>query len=118
MNWTSVASSADGSHLLAGYNGGTLTTAGYLYGSVNNGLNWTQLLGATNAPWIALASSADGSKLAAAAYNGYIYTSGQNVSTSGTNGYLVGAYQSALELQYVGNGIFLPLSHEGTIRAH
>jgi len=118
VNWTSVASSADGSKLTAGYNGGTLTTAGYLYGSVNSGLTWTQLLGATNAPWIAVASSADGSKLAAAAYNGYIYTSGQNVSTSGTNGYLVGTWQSALELQYVGNGVFLPLSHEGMIRAH
>ena len=55
--------------------------------------------------------------LAAAAYNGYLYTTGQNVTTAGTVGYLFGGAQSALEIQYVGNGVFLPLSHEGTIRA-
>ena len=117
VNWTSVASSSDGSHLAAVSNGGTVTSAGYIYLSSNSGLTWSQSLGATNAPWSAIASSADGSKLAAAAYNGYIYTTGQNVTTAGTAGYLFGGAQSALEIQYVGNGVFLPLSHEGTIRA-
>ena len=78
-----------------------------------------QRYGATNAPWTAITSSADGSKLAAAAYGGYIYTSAQgSTTTAGTAGYLIGGYLSALELQYVGNGIFLPLNHEGTIRAY
>jgi hypothetical protein len=117
VNWTSVASSSDGSQLAAGYNGGTVSSPGYIFLSGNSGLTFAQSLAATNAPWIAIASSADGSKLAAAAYNGYIYTTGQNGTTAGTNGYLFGGAQSALELQYVGNGVFLPLSHEGTIRA-
>jgi hypothetical protein len=118
VNWTAVASSADGSHLAAVYDTGTYTTPGYIYTSDDSGSSWLQRVSATNAAWTAVATSTDGSKLAAAAYNGYIYTSGQTETTTGTNGYLSGAYQSALELQYVGNGLFLPLSHEGTITAH
>jgi hypothetical protein len=117
VNWTAVASSADGSHLAAVYDGGSDTTPGYLYTSDDSGSTWLQRLGAPNAPWTAVAGSADGSKLAAAVYNGYIYTSGQGSTTTGTSGSLTGGYQSALELQYVGGGVFLPLSHEGTIRA-
>jgi len=75
--------------------------------------------GATNAQWTAVASSADGSKLVIAASDGNLWTSAQgSTTTSGTTGYLVGGYLSALELQYVGNGLFLPLNHEGTIRAY
>ena len=48
---------------------------------------------------------------------GFIYTSSQGNTTTGTAGYLYGAQQSAIELDYAGNGIFIPLSHEGTIRA-
>jgi len=118
VNWTAVASSTDGSHLAAVYDGGSDTTPGYVYTSDDSGSTWLQRLGAPSAPWTAVASSADGSKLAAAAYNGYIYTSGMGSTTTGTNGYLTGGYQSALELQYVGNGLFIPLSHEGTIRAN
>ena len=117
VNWTAVASSADGSHLAAVYDGGSVSTPGYLYTSDDSGSTWLQRLGAPNAAWTAVAGSADGSKLAAAVYNGYIYTSGQGSTTTGTNGCLTGGYQSALELQYVGGGVFLPLSHEGTIRA-
>jgi len=112
-----VTSSADGSHLAAVY--GTLpSTLGYVYTSDDSGSTWLQRLGAPNAVWTAVASSADGSKIAAAVYNGFIYTSGQGSTTTGTTGYLVGGYQSALEIQYIGGGVFLPLSHEGTIRAY
>ena len=118
VNWTDVASSADGSRLAAVYNGGSHTTPGYVYTSDDSGSTWLQRNGATNAPWSAVACSADGSKLVAAPYGGYIYTSGQGFTTAGTGGYLSGGYQTALELQYVGNGLFIPLSHEGTITAY
>jgi hypothetical protein len=34
------------------------------------------------------------------------------------SGYLVGGQNSAIELQFAGNGQWLPLSHEGTISAY
>ena len=54
-----------------------------------------------------------------------VQNSGQSVravdaitnTTSGTSGYLTGAVNSAIELQYVGNGQFLPLSYAGTVTA-
>ena len=36
-------------------------------------------------------------------------------TTSGTAGFLTGGQSSAVELQYIGNGQFLMISHEGTI---
>jgi len=66
--WTSVASSADGTKLVA---------VGYfsIYTSTNSGVTW--ISNAPSADWISVASSADGNKLVAAAgyYNGFIYTS-------------------------------------------
>ena len=64
--WPSVASSADGTKLVAGL--------GYIYTSADSGVTWTQ----TSAPgwgqW-SVASSADGARLVAAAEGGLIYTS-------------------------------------------
>ena len=112
--WKAVASSSDGSRLAAAYSG----SPGYVLTSASSGYTWTTS-GATNAQWTAVACSADGSKLVAAASDGNLWTSAQGATTTtGTNGYLVGGYLSALELQYVGNGLFLPLNHEGTIRAY
>jgi hypothetical protein len=67
-NWMSIASSADGTRLLAAANGGPsyFTLPGPIYISTNSGVTWIQ---ATNAPastWGAVASSADGIKLFAA----------------------------------------------------
>jgi len=113
VTWKAVASSSDGSRLAAAYNG-----PGFVSTSANSGYTWMQS-GATNAQWTAVASSADGSKLVAAASDGNLWTSAQgSTTTTGTSGYLVGGALSALELQYVGNGLFLPLNHEGTIRAY
>jgi hypothetical protein len=76
--WRSVASSADGTKLVAiastyGNNPG-------IYTSGNSGQTWTlQISAPTNASWTSVASSADGIKLVAAAYGdgltGGIYTS-------------------------------------------
>lgn len=39
-------------------------------------------------------------------------------TTLGTSGYLQGAEYSAVELQFVGNGTFIPLSQEGSLTVH
>jgi hypothetical protein len=68
MNWKSVASSADGTKLVAvtsantSYNGG-----GTVYTSSDAGATWTERTSAGTHEWCALASSADGMKLVATA---------------------------------------------------
>lgn len=112
LQWTAVASSADGSRLVA------VASSGEVYISTDSGVTWVQHFGLPAASWTGVACSADGSKLVLVANGNRIYTSSQGGTTTGTAGYLSGARQTAIELEYVGNGIFIPLSHEGTIRAY
>lgn len=65
-NWTSVASSADGTKLVAANNGS-------IYTSANAGALWTQASAPSNS-WASVASSADGARLVAASGSGFIYT--------------------------------------------
>lgn len=114
-NWESIASSADGSKLAAVVDGGGI------YLSSNFGATWTQTNPTNGAVWSCIASSADGTKLAATILGGAIYysqTSLQTATTTGTNGYISGVQGSAVELQYIGNGEFMPVSSVGTIWAH
>jgi hypothetical protein len=111
---TSVASSSDGSQLAITTGG----ASGNIFASSDSGATWRQLAGAPTGSWAAIAASADGSQLAAAVYGGNIYVSSQSSTTIGAAGYLIGPQHSAIELIYAGNNLFLPLSHEGTIRAH
>jgi hypothetical protein len=108
--WHSVASSADGTKLVAAAFGGAL------YTSTDSGVTWTSRTG--TGQWYSVASSADGTKLVACADAGQIYTSNSANTTSGTAGYLLGGQNAAIELQYIGNGQFLPLSHEGAFSAY
>jgi hypothetical protein len=62
-NWVSVASSADGTKLVAA---AMNTQGGIIYASTNSGLTWTPTGAPTNNVWGTVASSADGSKLVAA----------------------------------------------------
>jgi len=134
--WSSVASSADGTHLVAAVYGG------YLYTSTNSGVTWTQQTGSTSQYWQSVASSADGTHLVAAAQGGYIYTSTnsgvtwtqqtgstsqswQSVASSadGTHlvaavsgGYIytsqpefVGTAGTTVQFQYQGNGVWQPM---------
>ncbi|NBU11450.1 MAG: hypothetical protein EBS84_20975, partial [Proteobacteria bacterium] len=73
--WCAIASSADGSKLVA------LDSGGLIYTSTDFGVTWTPQAGAGARAWNAVASSADGTKLVATANNGQIYTS----TDSGTN---------------------------------
>lgn len=66
--WQCVASSADGTLLVAGAN------PGGIYISTNSGTTW-QSSGAPSQRWFALASSFDGKKLIAGVSGGFIYTS-------------------------------------------
>jgi hypothetical protein len=85
--WSVVASSADGSHLVA--------ADGDIYTSADFGRNWTLQTNAPVSRWRSIASSSDGSHLVAAAlwYGGGIYTSAnfgldwtlQNVTDSSTS---------------------------------
>jgi hypothetical protein len=83
-SWTSVASSADGSKLVAvseSADGDPGDPRGLIYTSTDSGATWT----ATSAPrttWEAVASSADGTKLVAAdGANAPIYTSSNSGGT-------------------------------------
>ena len=116
--WTAVASSADGSKLVAVMKGGAI------YTSDNWGTTW-QNNGMT-AQWNSVASSSDGNIIAAGIYNSTtsglygIYTAtsdAQTVTTTGANGFIGGSQGSAVELQYIGNNQFMPVSYSGTIWA-
>ena len=78
--WTSVACSTDGTHVLASSQG---TLNGLIYTSADSGATWRKTTAPTNS-WSSVASSADGSLLVAAAgaaegfgntAKGFIYTS-------------------------------------------
>ncbi|MGA0612081.1 WD40/YVTN/BNR-like repeat-containing protein [Caldimonas sp. KR1-144] len=102
--WSAVASSADGSKLAA------VVAGGQIYTSSDGGETWTAH--EWNRWWRSVASSADASKLVAVDYHGQIYTS---VATTlpGAAGSISGGPSDAIELQYIGNGMFNVLSHEG-----
>jgi hypothetical protein len=84
-NWRSVASSADGTKLVAVASGWSVN-AGGIYTSGNSGITWTPQTNApTNAAWSSVASSADGTKLVAVAqFIGSTVPSG--IFTSGNSG--------------------------------
>jgi hypothetical protein len=109
--WTSVASSADGARLAAVIN------LGGIYVSTDSGATWLPRGGFPSLGWTTVASSADGSTLAAAGTSTQIYVSSQATTTPGTAGSLSGTRLSAVELEYIGNGEFMPVSYVGTIRA-
>ncbi|HEY2329257.1 MAG TPA: sialidase family protein [Verrucomicrobiae bacterium] len=113
-----LAASGDCTRLLAG------DTAGLLYASANQGKSWTPLT-STNQYWTGAWMPADGSKLAAAAIVSGVVAGGVyfcNVSaqpnTVSTNSTIGGSQGAAVELQYIGNGRFMPVSSAGTLWAN
>jgi hypothetical protein len=113
--WGCLTASADCTRLVAGVSGGLI------YASANFGGNWTPLAGSSNQVWSAVTASADGSKLAGAVNSatGQIYYSAAAAqSTTSTNGTLTGSQSSAVELQYIGNNQFMPVSTAGTLWAN
>lgn len=107
-SWSSVASSADGTRLLAA------TSGGQIYTSTNSGVTWTPR--DSNRAWRSVASSADGARLVAVADGGQIYTSTPTLMSTtsvGTAGSIGGRRYDAIDLQYVGNGLFMVRSSAG-----
>ncbi|HVM46426.1 MAG TPA: hypothetical protein VMU04_00290 [Candidatus Acidoferrum sp.] len=112
--WLSAASSADGTHLAVGSDQGQ-----GLWLSTDAGATWgraaTPYL--TSTIWRATACSAAGTFVAGEYSRGGVYVL-KSTTTAGPAGYLSGGADSAVELEYVGGGQFLPLSHEGTLLVH
>lgn len=105
-NWIGVDSSADGQRLVA------IQAGGQIYTSDDAGVTWTPRYIDHN--WSSVCSSADGRQLLAVEHGGQIHKS-TPFSTQGTGGGVRGGPYDALELQYQGNGVFMPLSHEGSL---
>ena len=113
-NYEGVVSSSDGSRLAA------VVDPGSIYTSINFGSNWNTS-SVPSSVWSSICGSADGSHLTAGVYGGNIYYTSSSALTSttvGTNGYLSGPQFSALELQYLGKGQFMPISSSGTFWAN
>jgi hypothetical protein len=93
--WSSLASSADGTKLLAAVGRGYLT--GLVYFSSDSGATWTP----SSAPrdkWNSVAMSSDGTKCVAVVLNGGIYTSAPDQALStlrSSDGRMVVAWPSA-----------------------
>ena len=115
-NWSCLAASSDCTRLVAG------VSNGLFYASANFGATWTALT-TTNQFWSGACMSADGSKfsgtVATVGVPGGIYYSGTSAqpNTVTTNA-LTGSQGSAVELQYIGNGQFMPVSSAGLLWAN
>jgi hypothetical protein len=107
-SFISVACSADGLHVAA-------AESGIIMLSSDGGITWIQS-NAPVLPWHSVASSASGT-FVTTGYDTGVWAFRANTST-GANGYLTGGPLSAVEVQYCGNGQFLPVSHEGTLVIH
>jgi hypothetical protein len=107
--WFAVSSSSDGTALVAVINNGAI------YNSIDSGQTWTSRT--TSQPWNAVAISGDGTRAVAGINGGLIYASTSATST-GTTGFLLGTQYSNIELQHVGNGLWIPLSFGGTFTAN
>jgi hypothetical protein len=107
-SFSAVACSADGLRVAA-------SASGLIQFSTDGGLNWLP----SHAPalsWRGVAASGNGNFFVNGSFSG-VYAFRTSTAT-GTNGYLGGEPYSAIQVEYVGNGRFLPVSHEGTLLTH
>jgi hypothetical protein len=79
--------------------------------SIDSGHTWVQ----RNFEGVQIAASADGNKLVIARGGQYPIYISSTKTTVGNSGFLRGAASTAVELQYISNGQFQPLSSVGTI---
>jgi len=113
--WNCLAASSDCTRLLAGVSNGVL------YASSDFGATWASFNTSSNLVWSALASSSDGGTSAAGVgtSSGLIYYSAATtrVANTATNS-ISGGQGSAVELQYIGNNQFMPVSSSGILWAN
>jgi len=115
---TCLAVSSDCARLLAGVGNGLL------YASANSGATWTSVT-LTNQNWSGAWMSGDGSRFAATVSTvgstvGGVYNYGVNVLPGiiSTNSTISGSQGAAVELQFIGNNQWMPVSSAGTIWAY
>ena len=115
---TSVAVSSDCTKLVAA------ATNGLLYASSNQGKSWTQLT-LTNQAWSGVWMSPDGSKFAGSVseigstIDGGIYSCSVSPQPStATTTSICGGQGAAVELQYLGGNVFMPVSAVGLLWAN
>ena len=88
-SWSSVASSADGTRLVATSGSDVFPEAlgdGLIYTSTNSGTTWTPSSAPSVNHWVSVASSTDGTKLVAAGYaSGYFFSPTTNLVYASTN---------------------------------
>ena len=111
--WSSVSCSADGLRMIASVGG----AGGAVYVSQDAGATWFQRNNLPGSAYTGVAVSGDGSTMAAVATANAIYVSSQTSTTLGVTGQLIGSRLAAVELEHVGNGVFIPISYAGNIRA-
>ena len=100
----------------------TLVACAYadqVYTSADSGTTWTAQTTAGIRNWHRVASSADGTKLVACVLNGRPYTFSEYLvqTTPGTSGSVTGGALDALEIQYIGDDTWRPLSYVGDLDA-
>lgn len=115
-NWSCLSGSSDGSELVAG------VSNGLLYASANFGATWAPIT-TTNQDWTGVAVSANGSRFVATvgtigSVTGGIYYSGTGSQLTTTSNAIGGGQGTAVELQYIGGGQFMPVSSSGAIWAN
>jgi hypothetical protein len=117
---TCLGASSDCTRLVAGVSGGLL------YASSNQGATWTTLT-TSGVAWSGAWMSPDGSKFAATVSTvgstpGNVYNCKvsvlPNTSSAVSTGSIVGSQGSAVELQYIGNNQFMPVSSTGMLWAN
>jgi hypothetical protein len=106
--------SADGSRIFKAINSGT-PGRGEVDMSLDSGFTWS-ICPLPQGNFNGVACSADGSTVVAVAEGGHPIYICRSRTTPGTTGYLFGGRFSSIELQYLGNGVFMPISHIGTFR--
>ena len=114
--WNGVSSSADGNRLLATENASIsgAATGGQIYVSSDAGVTWTAR--ESSRFWNDVAVSGDGTKFFAVASGpDNIYLGFPGTTVPGIFGYLSGAPSASIELLYIGNNQFLPISFTGTV---
>ena len=103
-DWRGIATSSDGRYVVAATSGGTL------YESPDGGQSWRSTADA--GAWTTVASSANGVTLLAGKSGAALYGGVRRSSTTpGVTGSLSGGQADALHLQYVGGGVFMPISY-------
>lgn len=107
-----MACSADGKKMVA-------VSSSAVHTSTDSGYTWVRRDGVSSSGFTGqcVASSADGTKLVAGSAGGPIFTS-TTATTTGSTGFLSGGQFSAVELQHIGNGQFMPISSAGTIKPY